>query len=286
MSEQAGNAAVAQPDQPAPSPDQGAAGVESQGASAPEGLYGEVLQAIPEHLRDAVEPHLKQWSGTVNQKFREAADYRKQWEPYEELGLTDVPPEQLQELLGLHQLAQDPDKFGEWLLKEAEARELLDPDGDDEFDFGDEDGLDGPQGFDQEGLKSMFSELLDERLKPIEERFSKSDEEERIAEANKQVDATLKELADEHGEFNQEAVMKLSLAHAKEGIIGPEAIKAGFADFQSIAGTAEAGMFKQKSEQPETPERGGRPATAQQPITDFKEATKQALAQVRHANAT
>ena len=272
---------AAQPDQPAATNGNGSPG---QGTSAETNpLYEQVLSAIPEALRGQVEPHLKEWDSSVTKKFQEQAEFRKRYEPYEELGIADVEPEQLKELLTLRELAQDEDSFNEWLLSEAEARGLVDPEGDGDLGGDDELG-DGFDPADPDSLKSMLGELLDERLKPIEERFSSMDEQERIQEADRVIDTTLKELAAEHGEFDQEKVLRLSLAHAKDGTLGADAIKKGFADLQEIVSSAESGLFRQKEQQPATPERGGRPATATATPTSFSEASKQARELARQSS--
>lgn len=290
MTTTAAGTTAAQPSQPEASPTGGAEGAQSQGTSGPD-LYQEVLNAIPEQLRGDVEPHLKKWSSGVNERFMEAAEFRKTWEPYQELGLTDFQPEQVSELLKFAQFAQDEERFNDWLLREAEARELLEPD---ELPGGGPEGEPGDAGgLTLDGIKEVFSSMLDERLGPIQERFSSMDEQERISEAGKAIDTKLSELKTQHGKGMsdeewgavQQRVLKLALSHVDEktGLLSPESIDRAFADYQEIVSGAEQGLFRQKAEQPSTPERGGRPATAAEPITSFAEASKAALEMARQS---
>lgn len=279
--------ATVQPDQPAvdahaSNGNSEGAGVQGQGSNENEGhgLYDQILGVIPEALRGQVEPHLKEWDGNVTRKFQEAAEFRKQWEPYGETGLSDFTPEQVSELVQFAQLAQDPEKFGEFLLNEARARDLLP---DDAPELGDDELEDDGGELTPESIKEIFSGLLDERLSPIEKRFSGMDEEARIDEAGKEIRSTLDSLKESSGDFDEERVMRFALSYSKDGVIGPEAIKAGHKDLQSIIADAEKGLFKQKSEQPETPEQGGKAPTGTEPITNFKEASKAALEMARHS---
>lgn len=287
--------ADAQPGQP----DAAAAaeGAQGQGATQGEGLYNEVLNAIPEQFREQVEPHLKKWDANVTKMRQEDVEFRQGWEPLSQIeGLRDIPPDALEQLVQFHGVAQDEDAFADFLIREAEARGLIDPEDDDgedpdgdpgdgdvpELDFSD------PQTFMQslsEHLQESVSGMLDERLKPLEERFSAQDEEQRVTEANNAIGEALEGLKSEHGEFNEERVLRLALGHAKDGVLGPDAIKAGFDELQAIVAESEQGMFARKAEQPQTPEQGGRPASTKERPTTFKGARDAALAMARSSSA-
>jgi hypothetical protein len=105
------------------------------------GLYD--LDSAPEQYRPFIEAELKKIEGNVTKRFQDAKEFREQWEPYSAIeGLTDVPPEDLQELLQLREIAQDPEAFDHWIKQMAEHRGLLnsdEPEGGDDEDYEDDD---------------------------------------------------------------------------------------------------------------------------------------------------
>src|SRR5215216_3395957 len=88
----------------------GAEGTEQQPGL---GLYD--LSGAPEELRPFLEQELKKYDGNVTKKFQEHADFRKRFEPYQDLDFGDVPADELGELLQLRQVFQDPQQTQEWL---------------------------------------------------------------------------------------------------------------------------------------------------------------------------
>lgn len=77
------------------------------------GLYD--LSGAPEELRPYLEAELKKYDGNVTKKFQEHADFRKRYEPYQEVDFGDVPADELKELIEFRQVLQDPEQFKEWL---------------------------------------------------------------------------------------------------------------------------------------------------------------------------
>lgn len=238
-----------------------------QGAPAETGLYPD-LTAVPDDVREIVQPLLKQMEGNITRKFTEAAEYRKQWEPYQELGLNDVEPDDLKDLLAFREIAGDEDRFKEWVT--AVSQEL---------------GLapgESPQG-DPEGgdLQQTIAQALDQRLSPIEQAFKASQDAQALAQAESMIDSKLKALKEEHGDFDDDAVCQLALAYE-----GEESIDRGFADYQRLVGSVEKNFLDGKLRQPETPEQGGRPATQAKEITSFEDAKVAAKAAFQRAMQT
>jgi hypothetical protein len=231
------------------------------------GLYPD-LSAVPEDVRDLVTPLLKQFEGNVTRKFQEAADFRKTWEPFQELGVQDVDPDELRELLAFRDLAQDPDQFKAWY--QAVGQEM---------------GLHGEEQpaapSDAANLEETLGKLLDQRLGPIEQAYRQQEEQSRLQAAESFVSTKLEELTTQHGDFDKDAVCQLALAYD-----GQDAIERGFADYQRLVGQVEKGVFENKLNQPEAPSQGGRPATQVPPITNFDDAKKAALAMVQQAMST
>ena len=124
----------------------------------------------------------------------------------------------------------------------------------------------------------MQSELaaLKEQLSQVAGRFEEQDETTRLQESAAFVRTSLDELKATHGEFNEDAVLKLTLAHD-----GEDAIQKAFADYQQIIGTAESGLLEKKLGEPDTPSSAAPAATAAAPVTSYAEARALALGRLR-----
>jgi hypothetical protein len=265
------------PDAPAPGAqpgaDVGAPGQGPEGIDSSNGLYPD-LSNVPEGVRQAVLPLLKEYEGNATRKFQEAAEYRKQWEPFEQLGINQIDPEEMADLLAFRELASDPDQFAEWYQQVGEQLELG---GGPQYDQQpSEEG-----GMDMGALEDMIGRALDQRLGPIEQTFQQQQEAQNLAQAESYITSQLDGLQEQHGEFDRDAVCQLALAYD-----GPEAVEKGFADYQRLIGQAEKGVLSGKLQQPPPPEQGGRPGTQAKSITDFGEASQAAREMLRRAQQT
>jgi hypothetical protein len=246
------------PDAPAPGAqpgaDVGAPGQGPEGIDSSNGLYPD-LSNVPEGVRQAVLPLLKEYEGNATRKFQEAAEYRKQWEPFEQLGINQIDPEEMADLLAFRELACDPQQYDQQPSEEG--------------------------GMDMGALEDMIGRALDQRLGPIEQTFQQQQEAQNLAQAESYITSQLDGLQEQHGEFDRDAVCQLALAYD-----GPEAVEKGFADYQRLIGQAEKGVLSGKLQQPPPPEQGGRPGTQAKSITDFGEASQAAREMLRRAQQT
>src|SRR6185437_4568025 len=76
--------------------------------------YQEYLDRIPEDAREMVAPVFKDWDANVTRKFQEHADFRKQWEPFKDTGVTELNPDQLSYAVQLFNALEQPDIMKEW----------------------------------------------------------------------------------------------------------------------------------------------------------------------------
>jgi len=249
---EAGSAPPAEPTQPADAGEGGQAP-----GSDPTGSPWD-LNAAPAELRPYLEAELKKYEGNITRKFQEAADYRKQWEPYETAGVNQVAPEELAELLQLREVFSDEDAFKEWW--QSVGSEL------------------GYEGQPDPGAEDPFVADPDAgpNTEEIEAQVQQQSDQQRVAEAQTQIDQQLAQLKAEHGEFNEDAVCQLALAY--DG--APDSITNAYADYQRLVGQAENGLVSGKMGQPDTPESGGGNAPPE-PITSFADAKTAALARMR-----
>ena len=252
---------------PAPEPE---GGNDSSG-----GLYD--LASVPEDLRPHVEPHLKAIEGNVTKKLQEQSEALKRWEPYGELGLTDVDPQALQQLLEFAEMTQNESQFEQWFRTIGEERGWIDSTADD--DLGDLDL--GDEGLTEEKIASLIQQAIEPVNQSLQEREAKEAEQAATAE----ITATLDALKAEHGDdLDTDAILQLAYAYADED--PDNAITRGFEDYQRLVGKGEADLFAKKVGQPEAPEGPGRASSAPERITTFDQAKAAALDRLKADAAT
>lgn len=221
------------------------------------GLYDQVLSTVPENVRETVEPILKQWDQQVNPKLQEAAEYRKQWEPYETLNLNNVPVEELQELLAFREIAQNPDQFRDWYQQIGKQFDLL----------GEQEAVAEADDPKLSALEAQFQELAQWKQEQEMERA--------VQEAERFVQSEIESIRKEHKQLtddDEKLICQLALAYD-----GQDAIKQGFKDFQALLSRAEKGLFEKKEQDPAAAVSGGLADTAPSPITGFGDARKAAM---------
>ncbi len=243
---------------------------EGQGGESQGFVESYLERNVPEDYRTHVEPYLRDVEKNTNERFREHADYRKQWEPYEELGLTEYDPESLQNLIQFAQMAADEDQFKEWVSSAAREMGLIDADED----------IDDLEDEDESDLEALLEQKLEERLKPLTERERQREEQERINAASEQIDEEINTLKEQYGEFDEQIVYRFALPYD-----GPDAIQQGFKDYQEWLSKTENGVLEGKDSTPPPPEGHGRADTTAKPITEFSEAKRLARERIHQANS-
>lgn len=238
-----------------PSGDPSAVQPEGQGQQdAQTGLYD--LSTVDEALRPAVEQHLKQIEENANKRFREHADFKKAWQPYEELGLNQVDPEQLTHVLEFISQLQEEDTAKDAVR--ALATELGLQFAEEPADAGEPDPV----------------AQLDTRLARLEAWEASQQEAKDLAAAQEAIRAEWAEVQAAHGaEFSKEEAEDLaSLAGRFAEEDAP--VKAAYAFLQRIKGATETALVKQKALEPKPAARGGRASTAATPPDSFEEANR------------
>lgn len=222
------------------------------------------LESAPEELRPYLQSELKKIEGGITKKFQEASEYRKQMEPFAALseveGLTDIPAEDLSELVAFRQLIQDPEQFESWWSAVGEEMGFLnDGDGDDS------ESVDGAGGDEP----PAWAQELMQRLDSLEGTTQQSEMQQREAAALQHIDSELKSLAQKHGEFDEDAVCQLAMAYDDE-----DAIQKGFADYQRLTGKAQSELVESKSAPGSAPVTGGGADTSPEPVGGFADAKR------------
>ena len=261
MADQAANAGV--------QPVQGdGAGVTNE----PQGNLPWDLSAHPEELRPMLAAELKKIEGGVTQKLQEAAELRKQYEPLSGVeGLSEVPAEEIQELLAFRETIQDPAAFEEWW--HAVGEELG-------FFQGDE-ATDETGGVEEESVPAWAQSLIDDvqALKGTTQQAEASAREQQALQA---IEQQLEALKEQHGDFDEDAVCSLAMAYEDD----PEnAIAKGFADYQRITGKAQSDLVDGAAGQPGPAVSGGSADTAPPAVSWRDGQDPKALAKARFAGA-
>lgn len=254
---------------PAVQPGEAPEGAEQgQGAEGFQGLYD--LSAAPEQLRPLLEQELKKVDANVTRRFQEHADFRKKFEALEGIdGLTDVPGEELSQLLEFREIAGNPEQFESWWYQVGK-----------ELGFFEDDGQ-GPEagavGEEREGggnpEVAQLVETVQQLSQRLEEFETRGQSEKAQAEARQEIDRQLGELRDQHGEFDENLVLRLARDYAEE----PDAIQRGYDDYLRITGQAQNELVEDKLNQPAAANGGGRPDTGGTEPRTFKEAQAAAL---------
>ncbi len=266
-----------------------------QGADSQGGTYVDYLESVPDEYRPHLEPFAKQIQDNAESKFREHAEYRSKWEPYEtitygdnEYNLEEYDPEGLGQLLAFADLASDPESFKTWwnnVGQEAgfisELSEQFNPDANEDDDFDLDDDLDGVT---IDDFKAVLNELLDERFAPIEQERQEQQSQQQIEQASEAIDDVMGQLHDQYGEFDDQAVYRFAYSYSDSVDDPSKAILAGFQDYQKFVGQVEQGTIEGKINAPAPPESGeGRANTNAEPVTDWADAkrmAKERLAQI------
>lgn len=253
------------------------AGSEPEGGNDPSGgLYD--LASVPEDLRPHVEPHLKAIEANITKKLQENAESLKRWEPFDEMGIADIDPQALQQLLEFAEMAQDEQKFAQWYKETGERLGLAGQDEDDDLDLDFEDDLT------PEKIETLIAKAVAENFEPIKQGLQEREAKEAEQAALAEITNTLDQLREEHGaDLDTDAITQLALAYVDDD--PDNAIARGFEDYQRLVGNAEGGLFAKKVNQPGTPEGAGRASTAPPKITTFEQAKVAALDRLKADNA-
>lgn len=254
-------------------PEQPNSGQDGQGADAP---YSEYLNRIPEELRADVEPVFRDWDANTTRKFQEAAEQRKSWEPYEELGINQRDPGELEWAMRFVDTLQNPEAIKEWYGEYARERGLADQAETDEY-------IDP-------SVSDLVQRQLSAQLGPVAQQLAEisqwrdAQEQQRAeAEAMGQIKSEISSLKAKHGDaFNEQMVEKLLPQYIDSD--PQHAVQRAFADWQSIRASVEQDWTSGKANQPPAAMSGGTASGQPDPPPKgeaLKYAAQQALEQLR-----
>ena len=173
------------------------------GESAGAQPYAEYLDRIPEQYRGDVEPVLKDWNSSVNKRFQDHAEFRKQWEPLQDTGIHQLPVEDVSWLVQFRQALEDPEVMQQWWDGYAQQNGLTRAQQHSLEDQGV--SLDDFNGYQDPQVQQMLEKMLEERLGPVSQqleqfssRFQQQEQQAAQAEALTIIEGQVKALEKEH----------------------------------------------------------------------------------------
>lgn len=245
-------------------------GTGAEQGSQGNGLHESFISSAPEHLRDAARELVPYWDPYVQRQFGDHASYRKNWEPYEQLGVNEIEPSELQELLEFRNIIQDEDQFREWYQN---VGELLGEQDEGTQEVADEYGLPPELLQSIQGMQQELAEMRQER----EQQQQMQVLNQTAAEVRQELDA-LKKDNPNLSEEDEDYICTLALKYDT-----PDALQKGYQDFQKLMGRAEKGVFQNHTDPSlrVAPVSGGNNNTSVEPITSFDQAARAARERMR-----
>lgn len=223
--------------------------------------FSEYLNRInDEEARAVAEEGFKHFDANATKKFQEHSSYRKQWEPFEEIGIRERDPESVKWALQVAELAQtDPAAFAKWAAENYGTPEETAPEPLDEF------ALQDPQ-----ALEQLLEQRLQQRLSPFEQQlqqmasqFEEQAQERAQQQAAQFLEGQIAELEKKHGDqFDRDAI-ELLLPHFTESARTREdleqAVPRAFEKLLELRSKHEKAALQAKVGAPAPAETGGVP---------------------------
>lgn len=262
----------ASPDAPAAAP----AAVDPSGQGEPtQAMYAQYLATVPEALRSQVEPAFKQWDADVTRKFQTHAEQAKTWEPYAELGIQDIAPEDMGHLKTFYEIAADPDAFKEWVKS---AYESLHGEGSNEEVPGQPVTADEPEYLTADKAKELFQQQQAEAHQQAEQQRVTD---EITAEMRETFDA----LKAKDPDLDEDLIAYLANRDHADSPTVKESIEAAHAGWTKRLGAIESDALDKKLTQPGAAITAGAPHSAPTPAKSIGDAGERLKERLRAAHA-
>jgi hypothetical protein len=243
--------------------------------------YAEYLNRIPEELRAQVEPIFKEWDGNTTRKFQEASEYRKQWEPYEQVGVGRTTPEAVDWALQFYRALENPQAIQQWYdayaqengltQQQAAEQQQQAPPADQTF-----------ADYQDPSITQALERSLQQHMSPIQQQLEKLSNWQQQQElqgreqaAMRVIEGQLSELQTKHGdEFNREWVDKFVANYIESD--PHNAVHRAWDDYQNMVNQISKSALQSKVDAPAPAESGGVPNVAPEEIKTMAQAAEQA----------
>lgn len=249
-------------------PDPGQGGDDSAGDPP----YAEFLNRVPEQLRGEVEPVFRDWDARTTQRFQEASDFRRQWEPYQETGVNRYDPNSVEWALQFFEAQQtNPEAVKAWYESYAQehgltvaeaAAEQAQQQQQQSYQSYDEFGAAADTQALESALKAQIGPLQSQ-IESLTRFQQQAEQQQREAEAERFLASQVAELRDKHpdafadtGPYGAEQM----IGRLQEQYINTDPLNAvprAFADYQAIVGQIERNALQSKVNPPSAALAGG-----------------------------
>ena len=223
-----------------------------QGQGESGGVFDSYLENVPEEHREPVMQYLKDAERNVNTRLQEAGELRKQWEPYQDTGITNLSPEEAKWMADFRPLLDDPQALQAWY--QAYAQEA---------------GIADQNGYQPEpDVTQLMQQQLDpimQELNGLREWRDAQEQHAREQQAQQTIQQQISDLKEKHGDFPVDQVEKFVAQYIESD---PEhAIEKAYADWQALVSQTEKQLVSQKMGQPPAAESGGRADSTPEALT-------------------
>jgi hypothetical protein len=218
---------------------------EGQGGEATGGLFDSYLQTVPEQAREAAETWFRDTSKGLDSKLEEAAEFRKAWEPYQNVELLrQYEPNELAELLGWHQQVKQEDGYREFIANAA-AELGLTPAEEKELEAAEADGE-----LSRAEIEQLITQQAEARVAPLAERLEQWETERAVDAEDQNIRSEFERLESEHtislSKDQKAIVLDLGMNHQGQG----SWVQAGFDRFRSMTTEAQKAFVEEKAKAP------------------------------------
>lgn len=233
------------------------------------------LEQVPQEYRQYIDPILSEINKNAGNKINEYSEKIKAWEPYEELGVNQLEPETVGQLMGILEMMgkaeEDPSELEGW-YNELGEHFGFNGNGEEEYT-----GEEENEEFSANDLRDLIAQTVQEQITPFQQTQEQLVEREGLEQAEQTLNGELEQVAKEFGVEKlpsevEEAICTFALKHSEK----TGAVVQGAKEYQQMIEAAEGKIFDAATKQPEVPEGPGAPNTNAEPIRTFKDA-KQAV---------
>ena len=256
---------------------------EGQGGTAGDSPFQEYLDRIPEEGREAALEAFRDFDANTTKKFQAASEYRKGWEPFEQLGVNHRDPEEVAWAMQMLDAVQgNPQAVSEWFQTYAQEHGLTPAQAEQMAE----------EAYVDPSVSQLVQQQLQAQLGPVASQLQELAEwrdsqaqEAQEAHIQSEIRSELDTLKAKHPDDYSEAMVEKFIAnHLNDATDAREAVQAAFSDWQTIKSQIEKDTLNGKASTPAGAESGGVAHTQADQATTFKEAGIQAAEMIREMN--
>ena len=248
------------------------------------GLFDSYLQSVPEEHRATLLPYFEDAAKNVNGRLEEAAELRKTLSAFEEAGLTQQDPADLQQLVAWRDAVQSsPDAWKEFVSEAAKEAGLT---------IAEQQQAVEESELSREQIAAMIQETAAQQVAPIQQWAEQQEFNQAVETENRLINARLDELqaTNKVKLTDDQRALVLDLASTanpgedKTLTSGFDWITPGWERYQKMSGEAQKTFVEQKLEQPKPSlASGGTPAFTTAP--GWKAANERAAERMRQSHS-